>query len=474
VLSTAYIKNPIISSSARIDLKLLDSKFSSSIKPRNAFIVTVVSTGLLLGINNKCYADSSQAIKQTSTTPPKQQSSGWELSRQKRTAAINLLQDKGAIKIDTDDSGNQFLKLPWLVDQRLPYKSLTTTQRLQNEVCAGAIGELSKDILLHAVDTLKTRKQAQKKGGVLVSENSTNFSISSALDSFKDLYSGFPIVLASSIPQGGMFFLVKKGFIELLSLAPYIPSALSSAMSIGAATMVYWLFRTPTEVIKTQVQTGQIPSCQEAIEVAKVNDVNGIFSLWKYYKVMLSLDIPFQVFNFILFGFVSDAVLNAGYETSILTRLFCGISCGMLTAGLTCPIDVCKTRIISRDKKSVLAERVNDEVIVSEVDQLSNSYLIMEREKGPGTLSSEQLIEPFEILVNASNNDDKHDIKEPIPIKQNNVVDELFKITEEEGMATLFLGIKQRLLYVGLSNGIRLAAYGTSRMDLMMKSLDTI
>jgi hypothetical protein len=146
----------------------------------------------------------------------------------------------------------------------------------------------------------------------------------------------------------------------------------------------------------------------------------------------------------------------------------------MLTAGLTCPIDVCKTRIISRDKKSVLAERVNDEVIVSEVDQLSNSYLIMEREKGPGTLSSEQLIEPFEILVNASNNDDKHDIKEPIPIKQNNVVDELFKITEEEGMATLFLGIKQRLLYVGLSNGIRLAAYGTSRMDLMMKSLDTI
>jgi hypothetical protein len=58
--------------------------------------------------------------------------------------------------------------LPGLVDQRLPYKSLTTVQRLQNEVYAGAIGELSKDVLLHAVDTLKTRKQAQKKGAALI------------------------------------------------------------------------------------------------------------------------------------------------------------------------------------------------------------------------------------------------------------------------------------------------------------------
>jgi hypothetical protein len=272
-----------------------------------------------------------------------------------------------------------------------------------------------------------------------------------------------------------MFFLVKKGFVELLGLVPYIPSVLSSAISIGFATMTYWLFRTPTEVIKTQVQTGQISSCQEAIEVAKVSDSNGIFSLWKYYKVMLSLDIPFQIFNFILFGFVIDAVLNAGFETSIFSRLFCGISCGMITAAITCPIDVCKTRIISRDKKHVLAERGNDEVIVSDEDKLPCSYSRTEREVDPSTFSSRQLIEPHKVLVIACDNY-RHDnsMKEPTPLKQNNVVDEIHYIIEEEGVATLFLGIKQRLLYVGLSNGIRLAAYGTSRMDLMMKTLDVL
>lgn len=56
----------------------------------------------------------------------------------------------------------------------------------------------------------------------------------------------------------------------------------------------------------------------------------------------------------------------------------------------------------------------------------------------------------------------------------NNMLVELLTILKEEGPLTLFLGFQQRLVYVGLANGIRLAAYGTSRMDLMMRSLDSI
>ena len=130
---------------------------------------------------------------------------------------------------------------------------------------------------------------------------------------------------------------------------------------------------------------------------------------------MLSLDIPFQIFNFVLYGAVSDLVSNSlGYEASVWTRLFCGITCGMIAAGVTCPLDVCKTRIIRREKES------------------------------NGTLSNR------------------------------NVLKELYSISASEGIGSLFLGIQQRLLYTGLANGIRLAAYGTSRMDLNMKSLDDL
>lgn len=404
---------------------------------------------------------------------------GFEVARRKRTAAIKSMESKGIIKISTDDSGNQFLSLPWIPDKKLPYKSLSVQQRLINEVSAGAFGEISKDLLLHWVDTAKTRRQIQSKltandTVTLVSNSHRNLesnmvpiistvvvesSISTAfplgvralqkLQQFKGLYAGFPVVALASIPQGGAFFLVKKGFIEWQSLyAPQIPEVLSATVPICLGVMAYWLFRTPAEVIKTQVQAQQQPNVTTAFEAAKRK---GLASLWKYYTVMLSLDIPFQIVNFILFGLVTDAVNQAGYPSNnILTRLFCGVSCGMVAAAVTCPLDVCKTRIISRDKKNTQLE----EEKAAQLPQLSS------------------VSTPMEDRVNFSINYTEKDPE--VPNTNRNVATELLTIFREEGLGTLFLGFRQRLLYTGLANGIRLSAYGTSKMDLMMRSLDDL
>jgi len=391
------------------------------------------------------------------------QSPGWELARQKRTLAIKAMVDKGMIKVDTDDSGNQFLKLPWIPDKKVPYKSLSLTQRLLNEVCAGAFGELAKDLILHPVDTAKTRKQAKKKSNEEEDEpkDQAGFNI-------KDYYAGFPVVLASSIPQGGTFFFIKKSVIEAFNyFAPGSPEFISSTVPIGLAVMGYWSFRTPAEVIKTQVQTGQSPDVIDSIDMAKAKNSNGLLGLWKHYPVMLFLDIPFQIINFILYGVVSNAVLEAGYETSILTRLFCGITCGMIAAAATCPVDVCKTRILARDK-----ERQNKATTVVQLDTSAQEVqMLMINDPTAGNVAT--LVKPVDSLVKADNitnsviagNQNDND---------NDVLIELVKIAKEEGVGSLFLGIRQRLLYTGLANGIRLAAYGTSRMDLMMRSLDDL
>ena len=39
--------------------------------------------------------------------------------------------------------------------------------------------------------------------------------------------------------------------------------------------MAYWAFRTPAEVLKTQVQTGQVPNVIEAFETAKISNPKG-------------------------------------------------------------------------------------------------------------------------------------------------------------------------------------------------------
>merc|ERR1712178_524926 len=74
---------------------------------------------------------------------------------------------------------------------------------------------------------------------------------------------------------------------------------------------------------------------------------------WKFYPALLSLDIPYAIMNFALYGIFNDAVASQGIEANVYTRLITGVACGMIAAGVTTPIDVAKTRIISRAKSSM-------------------------------------------------------------------------------------------------------------------------
>jgi hypothetical protein len=459
--------------------------------------------------------------------PTTLQSKGWELARQKRSAAIKAMQLRGIIKVDTDEIGNQFLSLPWIPDRKIPYKSLSLKQRLVNEVCAGALGEISKDALLYAVDTAKTRRQAQgnsKKNRktacgtgnipppnismlivahtdhahgpategvkVLAQQNDpTDVRVDnadttpSAVDKFLALYAGFPIVALASIPQGGSFFLVRKGLVEVFATQyPTAPSVLSGSIPIILGVMVYWLFRTPAEVIKTQVQTGQYDSIRTALSAAvgggstvqgsahreitiplrTSSAGGGVLTLWRRYPVMLSLDIPFQLINFVLYAWLSEAVFGPQselhWEQSVWTRLVCGVLCGVASAAVTCPLDVCKTRIIAREKnrRSTLVQSVAARAtLVDEAPSLESGQHDNQTEASPAlpTIIGDD-------VAPATSAD--------------NVVSELVRIVSKEGAGALFLGLGQRLVYTGLANGIRLAAYGTSRMDLMMRSLDRL
>lgn len=311
-------------------------------------------------------------------------------------------------EIKRESSKNRAL-LPWSSESKALYKTIPLDKRLVNEMLAGAFGEICKDASLHWVDTLKTRRQAKKKNDYV----SKDFDNKNLVLSIKDLYRGFPIVLLSSLPQGATFFLIKTWLNDVLSVAyPEFPVFLNDILSIMAGVVGYWVFRTPAEVIKTKIQTEQDPSV--AICVQNIVDKNELNGLWKLYSVMLSLDIPMQAINFLLFGYASDLMTNVGIEMTIFTRLLLGIFCGMVAAGLTCPLDVSKTRVIARMKQN------------TENHVLGNT----------------------------------------------NAFVEVVRIAKEEGFSSVFLGLQQRLLYTGLANGIRLAAYGTLRMNLMMGILD--
>ena len=105
--------------------------------------------------------------------------------------------------------------------------------------------------------------------------------------------------------------------------------------------------RLSQKVIKTSVQTRQCPSVKVALEESKLEPIT---NFWKNYPVVLALDVPFQIVNFILYGIFNDYLKSMGVDGSVISRLFCGITCGCIAAYVTCPLDVAKTRIISREK----------------------------------------------------------------------------------------------------------------------------
>jgi hypothetical protein len=427
------------------------------------------------------------------TVDQSRQSPGWEAARQKRTAAIKLMEEKKMLKVTTDDRGNQFLSLPWIPNSKFRYKSLSLQQRLANECFAGAAGEFSKDILLYGVDTAKTRRQVRKKQVENVPDSGANesyeaysleqvdinneitdssdqadskVSVVPLMGKINDLYTGFPVVLSTSIPQGALFFLVKGIALDFLSrAAPELDVSLASIIPIFIACAAYWVVRTPAEVIKTNVQAGLQPDVKTALRFAK-GSPEGFQGLWKFYRVMLSLDIPMQVINFILYGIMFDAVQKVGIEQGVLSRLGVGIACGMVAAAVTCPLDVCKTRIQtariaenvgSQSRGSVLAPE-GGEGMESRTVNLSDS-------SENGLMGSEA-----QPLVTHDTSSDQ--LADEDAGYTGNMYTELITILQTEGIGSLFLGLQQRVLYTGLANGIRFAAYGTSRMDLMMRSLD--
>jgi len=465
------------------------------------------------------------------------QSPRWELARQKRTAAVKLMEEKGVIKVDTDDIGNQFLSLPWLPDQKILYKSLSISQRLKNEVFAGAMGELVKDCLLHPVDTSKTRRQSKRSTDEEeVPEESVN-----PIEKVKELYSGFPVVLMASIPQGSGFFLVKKGMIELISNSfPTIPKFVPATVPIAFAAGAYWFFRTPAEVVKTLVQTKTSPDWREAYHECTGSTFKGFQSLYKHYDVMLWLDIPFQIIVFILYGIINDTLAKNGFEPSLFTRLFTGMTCGIVAAAVTCPIDTCKTRMlrgksatatatpatasisttasgsdnndlvmtsvgsvaaISTSSSGVqLSENVEENSLTSTFSssnsniaavyaeesesgstiQISSTRATTREETNSNTSGeigsrSEGQIDDLITQIKEMNEESIEGLSTDLETKTDeNLFQVMTKIYTEEGFLTLFSGLIPRLVYTGLANGIRLTVYGTARMDLMLRTLESV
>ncbi|KAI4497642.1 hypothetical protein M0802_007182 [Mischocyttarus mexicanus] len=210
-------------------------------------------------------------------------------------------------------------------------------------IISGAAAGIICDIIFFPLDTLKTRLQSQhgflKSGG------------------YKQLYHGIGPVMMGSAPAAALFFITYEGLKEFLQ--PQILPQYHAFIHMGAASlgeMVACLIRVPVEVLKQRRQA-------LLSDVARLK----LRTLFRGYGSTVLRDMPFGCIQMPLWEYFKVCwKQHVHHECTPLEGAYCGAASVAVSAAITTPLDVAKTRIMlsstTADKKEVKISTMLKEV----------------------------------------------------------------------------------------------------------------
>lgn len=193
---------------------------------------------------------------------------------------------------------------------------------------AGAASKVLRDVVLHPVDTLRTRRVIRAK------QQSRDGAPAPTGTDFAGLYDGLIPTVITGAPAGALYLYIS----DVLRAEGF-----DSAASGAVASVVFWTTRTPGEVLKTRLQLAQAQGTVTAGElVAQIlDDADGPRGFFRGYWPTLARALPFDALRFSLFDHLRD-IADPGHE-SILTDTACGFVASAAAAVMTQPLDVLKT-----------------------------------------------------------------------------------------------------------------------------------
>ncbi|EAS27990.2 mitochondrial carrier protein [Coccidioides immitis RS] len=240
---------------------------------------------------------------------------------------------------------------------------------------AGAVAGLTVDVSLFPLDTIKTRLQQARKRQVNSSSSpSAKTGLPLLRQTFRGIYAGLPSVLLGSAPSAASFFVVYDGVKRLL-LPPRhstenIPvswqhSVLTHSLASSMGEVSACAIRVPTEVIKQRAQAGLFGGSTllalKDILSLRHGDLPGggkgswrlVFrELYRGTAITISREIPFTILQFTMWERMKDAYASWKHKSdptapvSATSSAFFGSIAGAISAGLTTPLDVVKTRVM--------------------------------------------------------------------------------------------------------------------------------
>ncbi|KAI1367229.1 mitochondrial carrier domain-containing protein [Xylaria arbuscula] len=330
---------------------------------------------------------------------------------------------------------------------------------------AGGLGGTTGDMLMHSLDTVKTRQQGDPHlPPKYTSLGSSYYTIWRQEGIRRGLYGGWLPAMMGSFPGTVLFFgTYEWSKRHMLDYGVQAHLSYLTAGFIGdlAASIVY----VPSEVLKTRLQLqGRFnnPYFKSGYNYKGTFDAartivrtEGVSELFSGYKATLYRDLPFSALQFMFYEQFQHWAREwkDSRDIGVRLELLTGAAGGGLAGVITCPLDVVKTRLQTQIDPVPVSHKSKDRV------KLDSKSIIKESPaKPPNPVSSANAqIRPI------STSSPSTSLPRPgaIPLDEDSIFKGLRLIYKTEGIGGWFRGVGPRFVWTSVQSGCMLFLYQT-------------
>ncbi|OVA06138.1 Mitochondrial substrate/solute carrier [Macleaya cordata] len=226
-------------------------------------------------------------------------------------------------------------------------KNLSVLEKALMGASAGGMAGAFTYVCLLPLDTIKTKLQA--KGATEI----YNGTFDAIVKTFQEkgilgFYRGVSAVIVGSTFSSAIYFGTCEFGKSILSKVPNYPSVLIPPTAGAMGNIVSSAIMVPKELITQRMQTGAVGRSWEVL--LKILEKDGILGLYAGYSATLLRNLPAGVLSYSSFEYLKSAVLSRTGQDNLepFQSVCCGALAGAISASVTTPLDVVKTRLMTQ------------------------------------------------------------------------------------------------------------------------------
>ncbi|KAK8959223.1 hypothetical protein KSP40_PGU020554 [Platanthera guangdongensis] len=226
-------------------------------------------------------------------------------------------------------------------------RSISVLDRSLIGAGAGAIAGAFTYVCLLPIDAVKTKLQTRGAAQIYSGAFDATLQIFRT-QGLLGFYRGFSAVLVGSASSSAVYFGTCEFGKSLLSKFPAYPPFLIPPTAGAMGNVVSSAIMVPKELITQRMQAGAPGRSWEVF--LKILEKDGILGLYAGYSATLLRNLPTGILSYSSFEYLKGFVLSRtgrGYLEPVQS-VCCGALAGAISASLTTPLDVVKTRLMTQ------------------------------------------------------------------------------------------------------------------------------